>query len=293
MQRFLEASVDIALDPHDADAAFLARQLIQCTLPHTDPGDVPQWARHSGNVVLGIQAGRDFKRNQSVGYPYGSLPRLVLFWLNTEAVRLKTRRLYLGTSFSDFMRELGLDPTRGGKRSDATRLREQMRRLFAASISFQQVVTAGGASGQRWLDMKVAPKGELWWDPKQPQQAALFESWIELGESFYEAITTAPVPVDMRALRALKRSPLALDLYSWATYTTWRVTTNGHAVFIPWRALAKQFGTNYTDMSDFKKHAQAALRKVQAVYPGLKTTPAEGGFRVHPGKPAVFPRKVL
>jgi hypothetical protein len=290
-QKLVDASANITLDPFDVDPAFMARQLVQCTLPHANPGDVPQWTRKCGNVTLGIQAGRDFEKNTSVGYPYGSLPRLILFWVNTEAVRTKNRRLHLGHSFSEFMRELGLDPSRGGKRSDAVRLRDQMQRLFASSISFQQSVTAGSAQGQRWLDMKVAPKGELWWHPKEPTQAALWESWIELGETFFEAITASPVPLDMRALRALKRSPLALDLYAWATYTTFTVSRKGAPRFIPWRGLAKQLGTDYADVSNFKKKAAPALRKVQAVYPALKLTPGDGGFTIHPSQPAIAPRR--
>lgn len=47
----------------------------------------------------------------------------------------------------------------------------------------------------------------------------------ELGEDFFKMVTASPVPVDMRALRALKRSPLALDLYAWLTYTVKLATT--------------------------------------------------------------------
>ena len=69
------------------------------------------------------------------------------------------------------MRELGLSPETGrGKRSDAKRLRDQMERLFRSTISFDYQA-AGHAA---WLDMQIAPKGELWWDPKQPDQAVLF-----------------------------------------------------------------------------------------------------------------------
>jgi hypothetical protein len=63
--------------------------------------------------------------------------------------------------------------------------------------------------------MQIATRGEFWWSPRDPTQGALWGSWIELGERFFEAITAAPVPLDMRALKALKRSPLALDLYAW------------------------------------------------------------------------------
>ena len=57
----------------------------------------------------------------------------------------------------------------------------------------------------------------MWWHP-HPDQTALWESWIELGEKFFNAVMASPVPVDMRALRALKRSPLALDLYALISY---------------------------------------------------------------------------
>ena len=36
----------------EVELAFLARQLVQITLPHTDPGDVPLWTRRNGNPTL-------------------------------------------------------------------------------------------------------------------------------------------------------------------------------------------------------------------------------------------------
>ncbi len=49
-----------------------------------------------------------------------------------------------------------------------------------------------------------------------------------------------------------------------------------------------QFGTDYSDCKDFRKKAIAALKKIQAVYPGLKLQDAEGGIIVHSSsRPAV------
>ncbi|MDQ2844242.1 MAG: hypothetical protein M3Y72_25020 [Acidobacteriota bacterium] len=62
----------------------MALQLVLCTLPHSDPGDVPQWTRRTGSVMLGITPGRDFEKNRSLGYPYDTIPRLLLFWMTTE-----------------------------------------------------------------------------------------------------------------------------------------------------------------------------------------------------------------
>ena len=96
------------IDVRDADElAFMARMLVQATLPHSDPGAVSEFGRTNGSFRLVIQPGA------GLGIPYGSYPRLVLAWLTTEAVRTKSRRLVLGDSLSAFMGEIGLVPTGG------------------------------------------------------------------------------------------------------------------------------------------------------------------------------------
>ena len=107
------------------DAAYLARQFAQATLPHSDP-KTETWSRQNGNFTLGIQAGFNVKTGKSCGLPYGIIPRLLLFWITTEALKTKSPRLELGASMAGFMREVGLDPGHGGKRSDGHRLQVQM-----------------------------------------------------------------------------------------------------------------------------------------------------------------------
>ena len=227
--KLLDAAQAIQLDPDKTEAAFIARQLVQATLPHKNPGNVPLWKRTNGNLTLAVQPGMNTRTEKSYGYPYGAIPRLLMFWMTTEAVRTNNPRLELGNSLASFMRQLGLDPSRGGPRSDARRLRDQMQRLFKATISFDQTREEGGRKGEAWLDMKVAPEAVLWWDERYPEQPAFWGSWVELSPQFYRAITAAPVPVDMRALRALKRSPLALDLYAWATHSAYRTQKTGQS----------------------------------------------------------------
>ena len=290
----VEAALAIQAEPDAAERAYIARQLILCTLPHSDPGDVSQWTRRTGNGILGVVPGRDFEHDLSVGCPYGSIPRLLLFWAITEAVQTKSRRLVLGRSLNDFIRAVGLSPhTGGGKRSDSKRLKEQMRRLFRCQISFQTTGNdPSGAPGEAWRDMAVAPEGELWWHP-HPDQTALWESWIELGEKFFRAVMASPVPVDMRALRALKRSPLALDLYALISYRAFVIVQkNLPRQFISWEQLRRQFGADYQNVKDFKKEARSALRKIASMYPGLTITTAKGGFAVHATRLAV-PQKTV
>lgn len=299
---FIEVAAAIMEEPDAAERAFMARQLVLCTLPHSNPGDVPQWTRRTGSGILGITPGRDFKHNRSIGYPYGSIPRLVFFWMTTEIqlsknrtdlTLIEKRTLQLGRSLAAFMRAVGLNPDTGrGKRGDAKRLHNQMDRLFASQISFQQTVAENHQQGKRWLDMKVAPQGELWWDPRSPEQGTLMQSWIRVGEELYEALAASPVPVDKRALKALKRSPLALDLYALLCYRAFVIVQkNLPPQFISWEQLSRQLGTDYADLKNFKKKGTAALRKIATLYHGLTITKAKGGFTIHASRLAV-PLKV-
>ena len=88
--KLVEDALKISEQPDDAERAYMARQLVQCTLPHSNPGNVPVWSRRSGNMALVIQQGYDDDETP-VGYPYGAIPRLLLFWIVTEANFQKNR----------------------------------------------------------------------------------------------------------------------------------------------------------------------------------------------------------
>jgi Plasmid encoded RepA protein len=278
-------------DTEFAERAYQARELVQATLPHKDPGALPIWSRSNPFFTLSIRPG--FRTNprtrqpECVGYPYGSIPRLLLYWITTEAVKRQNRKLELGASLNEFLRELGLNPaTGGGKRGDAKRVQEQIRRLFAASISFEHATE----QRSRFLDMPIVSEEDLFWSPKDPNQAALWGSWIILGESFFEAITAHPVPVDLRVLRALKQSPLALDLYGLIVYRGFVVAKKGQKTFIPWRGLHDQLGTGYSDLDNFKKKCKAALRKIAALHPAAPFGAMAGGVEIRPGRALVTSR---
>jgi hypothetical protein len=289
--KLVEASVEIRANPQAAELAFLSKLFVQATLPHRNPGDIPLWTRTNGNLSLTIQQGEH--SGKLVGYPYGSIPRLLLFWITAEALRTGKRRLELGTSLHSFMSQLGLNPDNGSvgaNRSDARRLRDQMTKLFASRISFSLSQSDAQQTRHAWLRMEIAPEGELWWSSRQPDQGTLWGSWIELGEKFYNAIITHPIPLDMRALNSLKRSPLALDLYAWATYTAFIASKNGASRFVAWRWLHEQFGAEYHDMKEFGRKARHALLKVEQVYPGLQLLRPfpRGGVEILPSsRPAI------
>lgn len=256
------------------EVAFMARMMVLATLPHRDPGDVKEYARQNGDYRLVIQPG------PGVGIPFGSYPRLMLAWITTEALRTRSRRLVLGASFSLFMREAGVVNQSGGANGTNTRFRDQMKRLFSARVS--AIYDANESFQLR--SFGVADEVDLWWSPKDGDQASLWESTVVLGERFFEEIITRAIPLDIRVLKAIKQSALALDLYMWLTY---RVSRLKSPLVLSWDALHEQFGADYSEVKHFAAEARRELRKIKLFWPELDYTVLRGRLMLKPCGPHI------
>ena len=85
---------------------YMGRALVQATMPHRKVGG-NEFVRTNGAFTLTMLA------PSNVGLPYGSIPRLLMAWITTEAVRTKQQKLILKNSLSKFMEQLDLVPTGG------------------------------------------------------------------------------------------------------------------------------------------------------------------------------------
>lgn len=250
----------------DAGAlGFMARAMVQATLPHRKT-EGNEFVRKNGSYTLTIMA------PSAIGLPYGPVPRLLLAWLTTEAIRTKSRELELGDSMAAFMAELGM--SRQG--SNIASLKNQTRRLFSSSITAVYEEGAGFAV----INQTVADRATLWWQqPHDHEQAGLWKSTVTLSETFFNEIIDKPVPVDMRAMRVLKKSPMALDIYAWLTY---RVSYLKRPTVIPWAGLALQFGSDYARLRAFKEAFIAELKKVVLVYAQVQVEVTDEGLLIKP-----------
>jgi hypothetical protein len=268
-------------------AGFLGRALVQATLPYREPdATLPVWGRSAGDTSLIIKPGHyhDAETNsfKSMGYPYGTIPRLLLAWLSTEAVRTKEQRVVLGESLGEFMNAIGITSHTGGKNGSITRLREMMKRLFASDMA----IVRGGALGGDFAQSKftVADETCLWWDAQKPEQAGLWQSSVTLSDKFFKEIVANPVPVDLRALRALRQSPMAIDLYCWLTYRNFSLTK---PTTVPWEALKLQFGSGAEAEKKFRETVKRALLQVLEVYPQANVVPSKAGLALAPSQTSV------
>ena len=281
--RFDQVNALVGASEADADLGFMARLLALCSLPRTNPGDRWRYIRRNGPYKLIMISGGDTK------LPFGNLPRLLLAWVCTEAVRTQSRELVLGSSLSEFMRKLDiLSSDSGGATGVRTRLRNQLRRLFQCHVQ----LIHEDERGEQFVSSAIADRGEFWWNERKPDEPTLWDSKIRLGEDFFNEIIRHPVPIDMNTLKALKRSSLGLDLYLWTAYRTFALT---RPLRLSWRHLYRQFGAEPTKEDDkntvnrFRTHALRELKKIRIAWPDLNYSTAKGVLILSPSSPAIPP----
>ena len=288
LHRFTQADqVDelVGASEADPDLGFMARLMALCSLPRTNPGDRKEYKRVNGPYTLYMIAGGGNK------LPFGNLPRLLLAWVSTEAVRTQSRVLILGSSLSEFMRQLGIYHNSAGRGGVQTRLRNQMERLFHCQIE----LIHAHEYGKRFIASRIADSGEFWWNYPRPQEPLLWESKIELGEKFFNEIIQHPMPVDLNILKALKRSSLGLDLYLWATYRTFALKW---PLRLSWARLYRQFGVDPAKADDkrtvdnFRTDCLRELKKIKLAWPDLDYATARGILILLPSKPAIAPTRL-
>ena len=263
----------------DPDLGFMARLMALCSLPRTNPGKQKEYKRVNGPYTLYMIAGGGNK------LPFGNLPRLLMAWVCTEAVRTQSRELVLGRSLSKFMRTLGAYNSGG---QPQTRLRNQMKRLFGCTVS----LIYEDERGEQFVSSLIADRGKFWWNERKPDEPSLWDSKIELGEKFFHEIIRHPVPLDMNTLTALKRSTLGLDLYLWLTYRTFTLRA---PLRLTWRQVYRQFGAHPSKASDnntvqaFRYKVLRELKKIKLAWPDLNYATAKGVLILLPSSPVIAP----
>lgn len=241
---------------------YMGRILAQATLPHQDP-KLPQgtmYSRTTGRLTLNIVA-----TTRKYGIPYGSIPRVLLAWICTEAVKTKNRQLDLGRSQAEFLKRLGLHT--GG--ADITRFKKQAMSLFRAMISVE--FDGDDESQDESLRLPISSQDKVFWH-SDPNVQTLWDNSLLLTTEFFQEVTQQAVPMDLRVYHALSKSPLAMDIYTWLTYRMFVLRHSRRTeAKIPWVGLKAQFGGGYADtpagMRSFRYYFQKRLNEVLVFYP--------------------------
>jgi hypothetical protein len=279
--------VDIAAEFLGEDKnsiSYMYSGFAMTTLPHKQLPDDMVWERKNGPLSLLVEPGMIYDQGTAVKYgvPYGSRARLIMFYLQTEAIRRRTRVIHLGNSMTDWMGRMGINP--GG--SNFAAVKDQTSRLSACRLTVGFVAPDGkhGFTRENIVSAMINPpplEGDA-------RQGRLWEETAELSIGFYEALLAHPVPCEERAIKFIQNSSTAIDVYIWLCYRLHALTK---PALISWEKMRDQFGPHYKDARKFKYNfVRTILKEVTAVYPEANVEAGESGFRLKPS-PAPVPYK--
>lgn len=244
------------------DAAFQHSVLCQTYLPYREPDkNVTIWEHSQGNASLNIQCLQEKNPTTNefeyLGLPYGTKARLIMAYLNTQAVRNQSPIIDVESSITSFIERIGL--ARKGK--NVKDVKNQLARIAASIITLNYK-----ADENRTLNVRfsLVKKYDLWF-PKDDRQRVLWTSRIQLTDDYFSELCKHAVPLDERALAALKNNAMALDIYAWLAQRLHRINY-GKEQFVTWKAIKDQFGANYKTMKKFKEVFRKTLAIVLTQY---------------------------
>lgn len=263
--------------PSGNDFAFIHSVMCQVGLPRAKV-DGHEFMRQSGSAWLSVTAGRLDEGHGPVmqPVPYGAMPRLALAWVSTYAKRHGSREIPIGDSAAQFLRLMGLDD-QGARYAT---LRKQMHALAACRLQL-------GYKGRTYNGQPV-DQFDAWVSNHDAGQRSLWPGVMVLSETYFHELVANAVPLDNRALHALKGSALALDVYTWLAHRLHRI--EGRPVILYWTNLREQFGQEYQGKNadkDFKREFLKCLRAVLAVYPQALVNQVTGGLMLTASPPPI------
>lgn len=280
----LKTAIEIqSLDAKSSGSlCFMPKGLVLATLPHREVS-TPTFERKNGDITMRMYS------DPTIGLPYGVIPRLVVIWLTTQAVQLKTSKIEVGESLNAFMKNLGLH--HNGR--DSKRFKNQINRLFSAIIKFldsenpeadEKYLVSDkhnlGTSGKKIEDKNLM---ELWDTTEFKKKSYKTKPYIQLTESFYRLTQHKVVPLDFRAIKALSNSSLGLDIYAWIVM---RLKYLKRPTLILWNHLQIQLGSDYAQnkmgRQSFKRALTVQMLKILTLYSEAKVESHKEGIKIYP-----------
>jgi hypothetical protein len=250
-------------------------------LPHKKTAEAV-WEREGGPIKLLIESGLDSQK-RPIGVPYGSIARMILLYLQTQAVKTRSREVELGTSMNAWLTNMNI--TVGGKTYQI--VREQSRRISRCRLTFfRRTADAELVSNGAFVRDAILPL-----DPQAAKQPLLWQERVRLDEGFYQSLIEHPLPLREAAIRQISRRSLAIDLYVWMAY---RLHVLMGPVEVSWAALKSQFGPEYKELRFFRRDLMPPLNIALSVYPEAQIKIEEKrGITLYPSAPPVAERRLL
>lgn len=282
LDRAIVEAANLYMGDENSALNFVYSGWAQCALPHKRLADDQPWELTVERIRLVVEPGRRPRGGDGplefLGVPYGSHARLILLYLQTEALRTGSREVELGRSLRDWLGRIGVSV--GGR--TGMLVKQQAERISRCRLTFH--IQGGRTAGL--INQSIVDRALFIEDDNRDQRCLSLET-AKLSEGFFEQLQKHPVPLEEAAIRAINNNPAALDCYLWLAYRLHVLTA---PKMVTWRALKGQFGMAYREAYHFKSKWTQTLAMAMAVYPGANVDVVDEGVILKPSRPPVAPK---
>lgn len=242
---------------------------INHSLPYKRTSET-SWVRTNGDISVLFTAPQKFNAHGDLEHgmiPYGRIGREVLMWLVSSALEAGKRTIEISRTWRGFLRDLDI-PYSAANRA---MVQNQLRAILDLSITIHHPGTLAGRNFS--TEKFMIGSGEKFTFDKDGLLDDAYRSVVILSQEFFDRISAEASPVEgsMKILienwreitRKYPRSPMVGDAYLWLAGRMPRL--RGEGAYLPWSALASQFGAA-TAERDFRKSFRNALRTAAGEY---------------------------
>lgn len=269
------------LGAEETETAFLFSGWAYTALPHKRLQNDASWTVRTDQASIVVQPGLyvpDVGEAVPVGVPFGSRARLILLYLQSEAIKTNSREIELGRSMNDWLKRMSIAP--GGK--TIAEVRDQANRIARCRLTFQfRKGDVSALANSHILDQALFVDDNHSGSP-------LVET-ARISETYFAELKKHPFPVEEAAIRQIANNSMAIDVYTWLAY---RMHALKAPTDITWKALFQQFGHGFGRLDNFRLKFKQSLNLALAVYPAAEVDVASGGLRLHPSKAPVAKKAV-
>lgn len=271
---------------------FLPPFFAQFSLPHVKP-EYDNLKYGNPNYEISIFGPK--------GLPYGCFPRLFLAYICGEIRQTSSTVISINANQTQFLKTLDIPNT--GRY--ATNFRNQAVRLLSTVICVEKFALTHNNDALDWsfMNCSIVRSGKFRFlaRPALNEEIPAWESQLQLSEDFVKLINHGKFPFSYDTYALLKRSTLAMDIYTWANYRVFTlnksVNKNSKGVaYIPFELLQNQFMPfAQTEARHFKKRFLKRMTEVEILWNDLKkyTDISKDGksLIIKAGKPHIDPFK--
>ncbi len=243
-------------------------------LPHREHPVGEDWLISTDYAQLLVRPGvrvRDDGTREPLAVPSGTIARLILIDLQSEALETGSRDIELGANPNVLIARLGL--SRGGPVS--RKIVDHLERLCRCSLDFK----FGTDKRALFVNERIVEAFELsrTEDPRTRRMAPMIER-LRLSPAFFEELRRHPIPVDRAAIRDIQSSPRAIDIYLWLAF---RLPALQVETAVSWSALWRQFGRERL-LRTFRAEFREPLGLALAAYKSARVRVCDRGLVLVP-----------